>query len=267
MKLRPWIIRIGLSLIVLILIIWFYIQRAAVGYQADNTIKSGQLRDTTFSLVSSAENSTLNYQKQYAYIEDIGDGRGYTAGIIGFTTKNGDLRQVVLRYQKLRPNNELTAYLPALKQDLGTNSHKGLGKSFVKAWKKAASDKKFVQAQNDILNQQYMKPALKAAKKDNLGPLGQYIYYDALVVHGPGNDSDSFGGIRHQARIEARSPIHNQGAYLRTFLKVRTKVMKKEAAHKDLSRIKVQEQLIQSKNYRLQRPIKWKMYGDSYQLK
>ncbi|UKI16489.1 MAG: chitosanase [Ruminococcus sp.] len=32
---------------------------------------------------------------QYGYFEDIGDGRGYTARIIGFTTGIGDLPDVV----------------------------------------------------------------------------------------------------------------------------------------------------------------------------
>src|SRR3982074_3772448 len=35
-------------------------------------------------LVSSAENSSLDWRAQYAYIEDIGDGRGFTGGIIRF---------------------------------------------------------------------------------------------------------------------------------------------------------------------------------------
>lgn len=267
MKKRPLITRVLLSLLVIALGVWFAIQKQAVGYQSDHTIAKGQLRDTTNSLVSSAENSTINYQKQYRYIEDIGDGRGYTAGIIGFTTKNGDLLEVVNRYQKLRPKNKLVKFIPALKQVLGTDSHKGLGEKFIRTWQQVSTDKKFIQAQNYILDQQYMKPALQAAKKDNLGPLGQYIYYDALVVHGPGNDADSFGGIRKEAKIEAKSPVHNQGAYLRTFLQLRSQVMRKESAHHDLSRIKVQEKFIKAKNYQLQRPLKWTMYGDSYQLK
>lgn len=256
-----------MSIIVLIFAGFLILQKRIIGYQSEDTIKSGQLRDTTFSLVSSAENSSTDYQKQYRYIQDIGDGRGYTAGIIGFTTKNGDLLQVVLDYQKLRPDNELVRYLPALKQIEGTASHVGLGKNFVQAWKMASKDKYFIQAQNQVLNQQYMKPALKAAKEDNLGPLGQYIYYDAIVVHGPGNDKDSFGGIRKEAKLESRSPVHNQGVLLRTFLKVRTKVMLKESAHHDLSRIKAQKKFIKEKNFALKRPLEWRMYGDSFELK
>ncbi|MGQ2374874.1 chitosanase [Companilactobacillus zhachilii] len=226
------------------------------------TIATGQSRRTTFALVSSAENSTTDYQKQYGYIEDIKDWRGYTAGIIGFTSKNGDLRQVILKYQKLRPNNRLVRYLPALKRIEGTATHKGLGPNFVKDWHKVANDKRFIQAQDIILDQQYMQPALKAAKADNLGPLGQYIYYDAIVVHGPGNDNNSFGGIRRKSKKLADS--YNQAIYLKTFLKVRSKVMRKETAHQDLSRIKTQQKFINEKNFQLKRPLSWTMYGDKY---
>src|SRR6185295_14919320 len=41
-------------------------------------------KDIAMQLVSSAENSSLDWRAQFSYIEDIGDGRGYTAGIIGF---------------------------------------------------------------------------------------------------------------------------------------------------------------------------------------
>jgi len=261
------IIGIITGLLVIVLIGIFFVKSHSNGYQSNKTIATGQLRKTTFALVSSAENSTTDYQKQYRYMEDIKDGRGYTAGIIGFTTKNGDLRQVVLAYRKLRPNNRLVQYLPALKKVEGTASHKGLGKNFVKAWHRVSNDKRFIQAQDEILNQQYMRPALKAAKADNLGSLGQYIYYDAIVVHGPGNDSSSFGGMRKKAKKLAGSKIHNQTEYLKIFLKVRSKVMKQEKAHEDLSRINTQEKFLREKNFQLKRPLKWKMYGDKYQLK
>src|SRR5690349_1789003 len=41
-------------------------------------------KETAFQLVSSAENSTLNWRGEFGYLEDLGDGRGYTGGIIGF---------------------------------------------------------------------------------------------------------------------------------------------------------------------------------------
>jgi len=267
LKKKQLVLKIVLSVLVIVMGIWFILQKQSNGYQADHTIRTGELRKTTFSLVSSAENSTTDYQKQYGYIKDIGDNRGYTAGIIGFTSATGDLRKVVLKYQKLQPKNDLVKYLPALKWAEGSASHYGLGKQFEADWKKAAKDQKFVQAQNEILDQDYLKPALKAAKEDNLGPLGQYIYYDAIVVHGPGNDAKSFGGIREKAKKVDKASRFNQSAYLLVFLKTRSKVMRQEAAHQDLSRINAQVKFLKEKNFQLTRPLTWKMYGDSYYLK
>jgi len=236
---------------------------------AAQTIKTGTLRATTFALVSSAENSTTDYTKQYAYIEDIGDGRGYTGGIIGFTSGTGDMLAVVQKYVALKPkHNPLQSYLSALKKVNGTASHQGLGPVFVRAWQRASKDEQFIRAQDDILNQQYMNVALKLAKKDHLGPLGQYIYYDALVVHGPGADAKSFQGMRQKAFTKAKTPAQggNQARYLNAFLAVRIPVMKSEAAHQDLSRIRTQQQFLRAKNFNLALPLTWHMYGTEYHL-
>lgn len=102
------------------------------------TIAQGTLRDTVFSLVSSAENSTTDFNAEYGYIEDIGDGRGYTCGIIGFTSATGDLLDVVRLYVELAPNNNpLKPYVPALEAAVGSDTHAGLGSGFVSAWKTA----------------------------------------------------------------------------------------------------------------------------------
>ncbi|KRN28763.1 csn protein [Lactobacillus selangorensis] len=235
------------------------------------TIKTGKLRATAFALVSSAENSTTDYPKQYAYIEDIGDGRGYTGGIIGFTSRTGDMFDVVRKYVELRPHhNGLVKYLSALKAVKGTDSHQGLGQPFEQAWQKAAHDKEFIAAQNAILNRQYLNVALRYARRDQLGPLGQYIYYDALVVHGPGttHDKTSFQGIRRSAWRLAKTPAQggDEGKYLNAFLDARTPIMKREKAHRDLSRLKVQRRLIREKKFNLQLPLRWTMYGDKYHL-
>lgn len=233
-------------------------------------ISKGTLRKEVFALVSSAENSTINYSKQYSYIEDIGDGRGYTAGIIGFTTGTGDLLDVVKRYTELKPKNKLKKYIPALKKVNGTDSHRGLGKDFEKAWRSAAKTKEMIQAQNDILNEQYMYPAINYAKKDGLSPLGQYIYYDALVVHGSGDvyDEDSFEAIRKNALEEADSPAEggSEEEYLDAFLDARVPVMQMKEAHSDLSRINTQRKFLDEKNFNLKLPLKWTMYGDKYSL-
>ena len=84
------------------------------------------------------------------------------------------------RYTELKPENELKKYISALEQVNGTDSHDGLGTPFEKAWVDAAESEEMIQAQNDILDEQYMNVALRYAEEDDLCPLGQYIYYDAL---------------------------------------------------------------------------------------
>lgn len=234
------------------------------------TIAQGVLRDTVFSLVSSAENSTSDFNAEYGYIEDIGDGRGYTCGIIGFTSATGDLLDVVKLYVELAPNdNPLKPYVPALEAAVGSDTHAGLGTGFVSAWKKACKTSQMIEAQNAILNEQYMLPAVNAAQVDALSPLGQYVYYDALVMHGPGNDAESFGGIRNAALKKAKTPAQggDEATYLSAFLDVRSKVMLKEEAHSDLSRINVQRTFIKEKKWGLSRPLVWTMYGDRFELK
>lgn len=233
------------------------------------SIASGDLRKIAFALVSSAENSTIDYNSQYAYIEDIEDGRGYTAGVIGFTSGTGDLLDVVRKYCELKSeNNLLKQYIPTLQNAVGSDTHEGLGESFVADWEKAALDPEMVQAQNMIVDEQYLSPAVEFANEDGLSNLGQYIYYDALVVHGPGDDEDSFNGIRIAAQkiIAAPSQGGDERAYLFAFLDARTIIMQKEEAHSDLLRIDVQRTFIEDGNYALSVPLYWVMYGDQFQL-
>lgn len=231
-------------------------------------IDAGDLRKEVYALVSSAENSTIEYRDAYRYIEDIGDGRGYTAGIIGFTSRNGDLLDVVELYTRLEPDNALAPYIPALEQARGTDAHTGLGEGFERAWKACGATPKMVEAQDRIVDEQYMGPAIRYAKEDHLAPLGQYVYYDALVVHGPGDDEDSFGGIRARALADARTPAQggDEAAYLEAFLDARANVMGKEAAHADLSRLDVQRAFIKDGDWDLTLPLRWTMYGDRYTL-
>lgn len=233
------------------------------------SIAQEPLRGEVYALVSSAENSSLDYEAQYAYIEDIDDGRGYTGGIIGFTSGTGDMLEVVQEYCKEKPeDNVLAEYIPALEAAVDSDSHEGLGDEFVSAWEMAAEDEEMRAAQDKILDEMYMSPAVTYGKEDGLSPLGQYIYYDALVVHGPGEDEDSFGGIRDVAMKQAQTPSlgGDETEYLLAFLDARTVIMQKEEAHSDLSRIETQQKFIREKNFDLSLPLEWMMYGDNFRL-
>lgn len=218
-------------------------------------------------IVSSAENSSLDWRGQYDYIEDIDDGRGYTAGIIGFTTGTHDLLVLVERYTKSHPGNALARYLPALREVDGSESHEGLGSGFVAAWKAESRKAAFQRAQDSERDRVYFDPAVRIAKRDGLGVLGQFIYYDAMVMHGPGSDP-GFYGIRKRAVAQADTPAEggDEKAYLDIFLDMRRGTMKDEK--RDTTRVDTaQRRFLYDGNLDLSTPLKWKVYGQSYEVK
>ncbi|MFJ8042238.1 chitosanase [Kitasatospora sp. NPDC096147] len=226
-------------------------------------------KEIAMKLVSSAENSSLDWKAQYKYIEDIKDGRGYTAGIIGFCSGTGDMLDLVEHYTDLKPGNILAKYLPALRKVNGTESHAGLGSAFEKDWATAAKDSVFQQAQNDERDRVYFNPAVKQAKADGLRALGQFAYYDAIVMHGNGGDSTSFSNIRKRALGKAKTPAQggDETTYLNAFLDARVWAMQQEEAHSDTSRVDTAQRVfLKAKNFDLNPPLKWKVYGDSFSI-
>lgn len=227
-------------------------------------------KEIAMQLVSSAENSSTNWKAQYAYIEDIGDNRGYTGGIIGFTSGTGDMLRVVQYYTQLKPDNNILAkYIPALEKVVGTPLHDGLDPTFVADWKNAANDPLFQQAQDNIRDVMYLDPAVTQAKADGLGPLGQFIYFDAIVMHGPGNTPASFSGIRAATLATAKPPAQggNETVYLNAFLDARKAAMLTDPARFDTSRIDTEQRLfLQQGNLNLNLPLNWQTYGDEYSI-
>ncbi|WP_328585205.1 chitosanase [Streptomyces sp. NBC_00370] len=225
-------------------------------------------KDIAMRLVSSAENSSLDWQAQYSYIEDIGDGRGYTAGIIGFCSGTGDMLDLVEAYTADEPDNPLASYLPALREVDGTDSHEGLD-GFPEAWQQAADDPAFQTAQNNERDRVYFDPAVSRAKQDGLGTLGQFIYYDAIVMHGDGGDDTSFGSIRERALAQAETPAQggDEVTYLNAFLDARVWAMKQEEAHSDTSRVDTAQRVfLDAGNLNLDPPLDWKVYGESFHI-
>ncbi|MGW1891466.1 chitosanase [Streptomyces sp. NPDC002004] len=226
-------------------------------------------KDIAMQLVSSAENSSLDWKAQYKYIEDIGDGRGYTAGIIGFCSGTGDMLDLVELYTRRTPGNALAPYLPALRRVNGSDSHEGLDPGFPGAWRRAAQDPAFQQAQNDERDRVYFDPAVRRGKADGIGVLGQFTYYDAIVMHGDGTDRTSFGSIRKRALAKAKPPAQggDEVAYLNAFLDARVWAMKQEEAHSDTSRVDTEQRVfLRRGNLDLHTPLDWKVYGDGYHI-
>lgn len=234
-----------------------------------NDLTDPRKKEIAMELVSSAENSSLDWRAQYSYIEDIGDGRGYTGGLIGFTSGTGDMLEVVRIYTQLNPDNPLSRYIPALQSVNGTNSHDGLDPGFTAAWKAAAKDPAFQTAQDRERDSVYFDPAIAQAKADGLHALGQFIYYDALVMHGPGDDRFSFGGIRTTALGHAHSPAQggDEASYLNAYLDARLTAMRSESAHRETDRVDTEQRLfLKAGNLDLNPPLHWSTYGDNYTI-
>lgn len=223
------------------------------------------LKDVAMQLVSSAENSSLDWRAQYSYIEDIGDGRGYTAGIIGFCSGTGDMLELVRAYTDAVPDNPLAQYLPALEAVDGTDSHEGLDPGFTAAWQLAAGDPAFRAAQDDERDTVYFDPAVALAKQDGLGALGQFAYYDAAVMHG----FEGLQAIRGTALATSQPPSGggSETSYLEVFLDARVAEMKTEEAHSDTSRVDTaQREFLRAGNLGLALPLRWAVYGDPYEI-
>ncbi|MEU9159893.1 chitosanase [Streptomyces sp. NPDC048424] len=226
-------------------------------------------KEIAMKIVSSAENSSLDWKAQYKYIEDIDDGRGYTAGIIGFCSGTGDMLDLVEYYTQVKPGNVLAKYLPALRRVDGSDSHAGLDPNFTKDWAKAAQDAEFKKAQDHERDRVYFNPSVQQGKSDGIGVLGQFMYYDAIVMHGDGTDSTSFRNIRKRALSKAKPPSQggNETAYLNAFLDARVWAMKQEEAHSDTSRVDTAQRVFLKKgNLNLNTPLDWKVYGDSFHI-
>jgi chitosanase len=222
-------------------------------------------KEVAMEIVSAAENSSLDWRAQFAYIEDIGDGRGYTAGIIGFCSGTGDMLELIQAYTDTKPSNVLAKYLPALRKVNGTDSHAGLDPNFTKDWKTAAADPVFQAAQEAERDRVYFNPSVADGKADGVRALGQFAYYDASVMHG----YDGMRAIRSRALAKAKPPAQggDERTWLNAFLDERVVEMKKEEAHSDTSRVDTAQRVfLNNGNFDLNTPLDFKVYGDPYHI-
>jgi chitosanase len=182
-------------------------------------------------MISVFENESTSLK--YDYIENLHDGRGYTAGPYGFSIADGDLLQVVEVYGGMRPNNVLSGFIPILKEARETAlirevSSRGL-ESLPAAWKKAASDPRFRQAQDQVSDRLHYIPAMKAADDLHvLSPLAKFALYDAVIQHGmTSDDPDGLGAIIRAATRAAGGPPEQAGEenWLTAFLAARKKIL------------------------------------------
>jgi chitosanase len=212
---------------------------------------------------------------KYDYIENLNDGRGYTAGRDGFATSDGDLLQVVEAYDDMKRNNVLVGFVRILKEVQGTASTYGL-EDLPAAWKEAASDPLFRQAQDQVSDKLYYTPAMEAANDLHLQlPLAKFALYDATIQHGTGDDPDSLGGIIRVATDDAGGPPDKAGEekWLMAFLTARREVLlnaanpETRAAWKEsVGRVDEQMRLLREGNLQLSSPLKLNPYGTEFMV-
>ncbi|GAA1692560.1 chitosanase CsnA [Kribbella yunnanensis] len=259
---------LGLAAVPATALVTRYASSADAAVQAVN-LDDPAKKEIAMKVVCSAENSSLNWKNYYKYIEDIDDGRGYTAGIIGFCSGTHDMLELVELYSQRKSGNILQKYLPALREVDGSDSHDGLDPNYTRDWATAAKDTVFQQCQNDERDRVYFRPAVSQGKSDGVRALGQFAYYDAIVMHGDGGDSTSFRNIRKRALGKAKPPAQggNETTWLNAFLDARVWAMKQEEAHSDTSRVDTAQRVwLRNGNLDLNTPLDWKVYGDSYHI-
>ncbi|WP_327373987.1 chitosanase [Streptomyces sp. NBC_01216] len=220
-------------------------------------------------IVASAVNSTLDWRTTYGSVKDIGDGQGYTAGIVGFCTGTHDLLTLVERYTEKYPGNGLARYLPALRTVDGTDSHEGLDPGFTAAWKAEAKVEAFREAQRVERDRVYFDPAVRLAKLDGLGTLGQFVYYDAMVFHGPDTTENGFYELRERALAEADTPAEGgtEEHYLDVFLDMHRRAIEEKRLDHDTSRVDTAlRKFLAEGNLDLDTPLRWTIYGQTYRI-
>lgn len=212
-------------------------------------------------LISVFENGTP--ELQYAYVEDLDDGRGFTVGL-GFTTGTGDALDVVTAYSDAVGDNVLTPFVPELQRlaDLdegeGSDDVSGLD-GFADAWEAAAADDEFRAAEDRVVDVNVYQPSLVHWNAlGHTSALSLFAIFDAVWMHGDGDDLDGTPALIERTCVDP----NDEDQWLRTFLAVRANDMlaPANADTKDewtaaLPRIDVQEDLVFAGNFDFDGPI------------
>jgi len=224
-----------------------------------------QQRQIADEYISIFENGTKDIQ--YKHANNIGDNRGITAGRAGFTTATGDMRKLILQYNRINPDNLLHQYVSELKklENIRYGSQRSQANDKASAdvsnlprlsanWKKMAKRQDFRDAQDAYVDKYYFNEALQ--KANSIGatyPLTLLSLYDANIMHG---ESGLVELVDEATRMTGnQTPLEgaDETDWLINFNINRRQVMEADASWSNaLARIDELEDLIETENFQLE---------------
>ena len=147
------------------------------------------------------------------------------------SSKESSLEKVLDRYMELAPKSENTK---KLEEHMGAvrNKNESLrnNEEFKTLLKEAGKDPLMGQAQEEVFDKLYWKPAMQAADKAGItSPLGCALLTDTAVNSGPENLNTILS--RSQAKLEGKE--YTEQEFLQTFADERTKFILTAAKNKD----------------------------------
>lgn len=208
---------------------------------------TAQQKKVAEAMTSIWENDTP--KTDYAYSENIDDGRGYTSGRAGFCTGTGDAILVIACYDKLRSaanGNLMAKYMPGLikinnkfnstgDDQAGTGELDAVGnwpKDWAASYNNATTKADFKSCQDQINDQLYFTPAMKTADKWGLATaLSRAALYDVFINHGEDGAialikaaNSAVGDGAQKAPVIGYNGI-SESAWLKAFLEKRRNVL------------------------------------------
>ena len=242
---------------------------------ADRWLSSDQRRRID-QLISTFENSTTDID--YAYAENIGDGRGVTAGRAGFTTATCDAALVIRAYTDTVPENGLARFIAELDRlcEESSDDTSGLPEAdYVEAWTAAATDEAFRAAQDAVVDAEYYAPAMEIADQLSLhSAVARAELYDTALQHGIGDDPDGLPALVNRTTDRVGTPdAAGETAWLNAFFDVRiedlTNPANKATAQQwseSTDRVVCLRAIAAGGNVDLAGPITCVVYGDSFTI-
>jgi chitosanase len=233
---------------------------------------AGTQKNTIQKLTSIFENSTPDFQ--YTFVANIGDGRGYTFGFVGFTSGTYSGTMFLKEYQRLRPNNALVGFLPAFKR-IDAGPHDGAGRNpdmagleaFPAAFASCGGDPAFPRAQRLLADRLSWNPAQRLAKRIGARySLTQGELYDAYVNHGENGVNALLARTRRRCGGTPATGVPEK-KWLDTFLRVRLAVLKTDSTWVHaVDRIAIYRKLLRERNLQLRLPLEVDCYGNHFRI-